>query len=607
MNYSDLLPELERVLGERLLTPWFQPILDLPGRGIFAYEALIRGPSNSPLHGPLALLKTAEMAGQLARLDLACLDAVLCGHEEHGLDGKLFFNVSPESLLTPEFAPAEILSRLHTAGLQPDRLVLEVIEGTPTFDYAALKEAVDRLREAGLGIAMDDLGEGFASLRLWSELKPAYVKIDRHFISGIHQDPHKHQFVRSIQQIAEAAHAQVVAEGVESRSELAIIKDLGIRFAQGYLIGRPAVLPTRVPHPDAMSCLVNGTVSVFPQGVGRGANQPRAGKLMLPVESVSSDTPSHVVLDKMLEEPELHALAVVDGGTPVGIIHRPALLNRFMHVYGREIYGRRPCSQIMDPDPLVVDKATLIQDLSELVVRKGKQAFTTGFIVTDEGRYAGLGSGFDLMREVTEMQIVAARYANPLTGLPGNVPIQEHLERLLQAGQEFVVAYCDLDLFKPYNDVYGFRRGDDIIRLLAQLLNDEMNGEVDFIGHVGGDDFVVLFQSPDWEARCRCVLDRFDSERRDFFTAEHLEAGGYNSEDRRGRLEFHPLVTLSIGAVIIDPKNFKQHQEVARAASEAKHMAKRRVGSSLFVDQRRQLFTRRPVAPLADPFLEVGV
>lgn len=594
MNFADFYPELDRVLDEKLLVPWFQPLLDMPARRVFGFEALIRGPSNSPLHGPQALLKTAELSGQMARLELACFNAILRGHKELALDGKLFFNVSPDSLLKPDFAPAEILRRLHAVGLERERLVLEVTEATPTFDYVILKDAVDRLRQAGLEIAMDDLGEGFSSLRLWSELKPAYVKIDRHFISGIHQDPHKHQFVRSIQQIAESAHAQVVAEGVESRSELAIIKDLGIRFAQGYLIGRPAALPTRVAHPDAMSCLANGTVSVFPQASGRSVNQARAGKLLIESECVSPDTPSHVVLDRMLAQPELHAMAVVREGTPVGIIHRPALLNRFMHVYGREIYGKRPCSQIMDPDPLVVDKSTLIQDLSELVVRKGKQAFTTGFIITDGGRYAGMGSGFDLMREVNEMQIVAARYANPLTGLPGNVPIQEHLERLLQAGQVFVVAYCDLDLFKPYNDVYGFRRGDEIIRLVAQLLGMEADPEVDFIGHLGGDDFVILFQSPDWELRCRAALARFDRERQDFFTPEHLAAGGYNSEDRRGRLEFHPLVTLSIGAVVIDPKHFSQHQEVALAASEAKHMAKRKAGSSLFVDQRRQPFTRQP-------------
>jgi GGDEF domain-containing protein len=207
------------------------------------------------------------------------------------------------------------------------------------------------------------------------------------------------------------------------------------------------------------------------------------------------------------------------------------------------------------------------------------------------------------MREVTEMQIVAARYANPLTGLPGNVPIQEHMERLLVNEQTFVTAYFDLDHFKPYNDVYGFRRGDNIIQLLARILLESCVPELDFIGHIGGDDFVVLFQSLDWEVRCHGMLARFDRECLALFNLEHVEAGGYYSEDRRGTMAFHTLVSLSIGAVLVDPTHFHQYQEVARAASEAKRMAKHIEGSSLFIDQRRIPFGRqlveetRPVEP----------
>jgi GGDEF domain-containing protein len=281
---------------------------------------------------------------------------------------------------------------------------------------------------------------------------------------------------------------------------------------------------------------------------------------------------------------------------PVGIIHRPAVLDRFIGLYGRELHGRKPCAEFMDPDPLIVDQATRISDLSELVVKKGKSAFTQGFVVTADGRYRGLGSGFDLMREVNAMQVVAARYANPLTGLPGNVPIQEHIERLLANAQHFVIAYFDLDHFKPYNDVYGFRRGDDIIQLLARTLDAHCLPGPDFIGHIGGDDFVVLFQSDDWETRCCAILERFDTDCLPLFAPEHVQAGGYLSEDRRGRMTFHARVSLSIGAVLIDPAHFHYHHDVARAAAGAKHMAKRIDGSSLFIDQRRTPFGQRPAA-----------
>ncbi len=592
---------LEEILARARLITLLQPVLDLVEGRITGYEALSRGPSNSPLHAPQALFRAAGHHGLLVELDWACVRTALTSFARLNLPGRLFVNLSPGSLLDPAFAPDNVMEALAETGLETSRVVFEITEHSSELDYADLRQAASLLRAEGIEVAIDDLGEGFSSLRLWSELKPAFVKIDKHFIADIHQDPHKIQFVRSIRQLAEGAHSCVIAEGVENPSELAVLKDLGIRYAQGYLIGRPSPVPTRMLPREVEACLQSGTVSVFPTAQAYEGLQASAARLVASAPAVSPHTPSQEVLDLLMQHPELHAVAVADNGVPVGIIHRPALLDRFLSLYGREIHGRKPCRELMDTDPLIVDKATRMTELSELVVKKGKTAFTQGFIITSEGHYLGLGSGFDLMREVTEMQIVAARYANPLTGLPGNVPIQEHLERLLANDQTFIAAYFDLDQFKPYNDVYGFRRGDDIIQLLARILRESCNPEIDFIGHIGGDDFVVLFQSLDWEIRCHGMLARFDRECRTFFNPEHVAAGGYRSEDRRGVMAFHALVSLSIGAVLVDPSHFHQYQEIARAASEAKRMAKRIEGSSLFVDQRRMPFGRKLVQEAALP------
>jgi len=594
MSQEELRLHLQQILASTRLTTLLQPVLDLFDGRVMGYEALSRGPSDSPLHAPQALLGVAEYHGLLPALEWACVRTAFKTFARLNLPGQLFVNLSPHSLLDAAFAPDAMLAALDEAGMAGHQVVIEITENAAALDYADMRQAVSLLRAAGIEVAMDDLGEGFSSLRLWSELKPAFVKIDKHFISGIHLDPHKIQFVRSIRMLAEGAYSCVIAEGVESQSELAVLKDLGIRFAQGYLIGRPSPVPVRLPSSEVQACLQSGTVSVFPVPQARDGLRISAGRLLVPAPSVPPQTISEDVLELMMQRPELHAVAVVDQqGVPVGILHRPALLDRFLTLYGRELHGRKPCSELMDPDPLIVDKATHMTELSELVVKKGKEAFTQGFVITDEGRYLGLGSGFDLMREVTEMQIAAARYANPLTGLPGNVPIQEHMERLLANDQIFVTAYFDLNHFKPYNDVYGFRRGDDIIQRLARILRESCNLELDFIGHIGGDDFVVLFQSLDWMERCQGMLDRFDRECLALFNPEHVEAGGYRSEDRRGAMAFHALVSLSVGAVLVDPAHFHEYQEVARAASEAKQIAKRADGSSLFIDQRRMPFGRR--------------
>ncbi|TCS73051.1 diguanylate cyclase/phosphodiesterase [Sulfuritortus calidifontis] len=587
MNLAYLRVALNDVLEHGRISTLFQPIMGMGDASIYGYEALSRGPSDSPLHSPVALLRAADHAGLSAEVEQLCFEAALQNFAERKLSGKLFANVRPGRLLEPYFQPASLSAVLKAYGIAPQNLILELTESDPVEDYAQLAAASEALRRIGLKVAMDDLGEGFSSLRLWSEMKPAYVKLDKHFISGLNQDPVKLQFVRSMQEIAENANAQIVAEGVETASELAIVKDLGVAFVQGYLIGRPLAMPSAVPSPDVVRSLGRAEISVFPSVAGSRPRQPCARTLLIEAPAVSPSTPSEQVLELLQKHQGLHAVAVVERGLPVGMVTRPFLLDRFTRIYTRELYGKKPCSAFMEKAPLVVDIGTLIADLSELVVKKGKQTFTDGFIITENGQYRGMGSGYDLMRAITEMQVVAARYANPLTLLPGNVPIHEHTDRLLAAGAEFVAAYFDLDHFKPFNDVYGYRKGDAVIQLLGRILSQECDPSLDFLGHVGGDDFIILFQSRDWEARCQRILARFDAERAALFQFEHLAEGGYFSENRRGKMVFHPLVSLSIGAVPVSQTGYSQRQEVERAAAEAKKMAKKEDGSSLFVERRQ--------------------
>ena len=242
----------------------------------------------------------------------------------------------------------------------------------------------------------------------------------------------------------------------------------------------------------------------------------------------------------------------------------------------------------MDPSPLCIDETATIQDAALIVSRSARRHIYDGFIVTRDGRYSGIGSAHDLMGMITEMQIQAARYANPLTQLPGSVPINEHIDRLLARRVGFHACYFDIDCFKPFNDVFGYRRGDDIIVLLARILTEVINPQADFCGHIGGDDFMVLFQSADWEARCREALQRFDLRIQELVAPELLTDNGYFAENRRGQMDFHTVPCLSIGAVHI-PGNelFESHREVSAAAAEAKKNAKKTIGSSLFIERRK--------------------
>ena len=581
-----MLTRLQTIIAQRQLRALFQPIVDMQAGQIIGYEGLIRGPQDCPLHAPLALFEAARLHGLSLEVERLCCRTVLLRFAELGLQGKLFLNVSPECLLALGEEQQNSLNALTAIGLDPRQVVIELTENQPTYDYERLRKAVKNCRELGFQIAIDDLGEGFSSLRLWSELRPEYVKIDMHFIQGIHSDPVKMQFVRSIQEIAAKSATAVIAEGIETRGELLLIRDLGIAYGQGYHIARPHADPAPALTANVAEPLSRSNISLYPKEATPRDKSPTAARLLRHVTPATQAQSNNHVYEMFAANAALDIIPVVDDGIPIGLITRSGLIDRFARPYQRELYGKKSCALFMDTAPLIADQHTRLQDLSQIIVEAERHHMFNGFIITDHGRYLGMGTAHDLMREITQMQISAARYANPLTLLPGNVPIDEHIARLLQCGVRFAACYVDIDNFKPFNDVYGYRKGDDIIQQTARLLSAHADPERDFVGHIGGDDFIILFQNEDWELRCAAILAAFAGVVPDYYDAATLARGGYLSLDRRGHNVFHPLISLSLGVVRIDPAHYRSHHEIAAAATDAKTLAKKIPGNSLFVNRR---------------------
>lgn len=579
---------LLEIIEQRRLTALFQPVVLMGNGEIAGYEGLIRGPSDSPLHSPLNLFRAANENGLSVEVEHLSRQVVLESFARLKLSGKLFLNVSPECLLQRNARHGETLGYIHNLGLSPDRVIIELTENQRIYDYNLMREAVKHYRTMGFEIAIDDLGEGFSSLRLWSELRPDYVKIDMHFIQGIDQDPVKHQFVSSIQQIAEKSGTKVVAEGIETEAELQAIKDLGITCGQGYYIARPSGQPVTALPAEVVKVLEKSLAPGLPRVCVASHKTVSVLKLLRKCPAVAPDTSNDVVYQMLIGDLELQALPVVENGSPVGLINRNALIDKLARPFRHELFGKKPCTLLMDAAPLIVEKDMSIQELSHVIVEADRHHLSNGFIITDCGQYLGIGTGHDLVREITQMQISAARYANPLTLLPGNEPINEQIALLLRSGTEFFACYCDLDHFKPFNDVYGYHSGDDVIQLTGKILSEVCDPDQDFIGHIGGDDFIILFQSADWETRCQRALDHFAKGILEFFSAEDRARQGYIAKDRHGEAVFYPLTSLSIGAVQIEPCKQSSHHKISAAAAEAKKQAKGIPGNSLFVERRAE-------------------
>lgn len=576
MTVTEQLSALSAILAQRSIHSLFQPIICLSERRILGYEALSRGPSNSPLHSPLNLFAIARQAGRLGELEVLCRENACRRFSELGLEGKLFLNVSPESLLEPHYPSGRTLKMLEQVGLQPSRVVIELTEQTPTDDFQLLSNALHHYRDMGFSIALDDLGAGYSSLRLWSELRPNYVKIDRHFIDGIHQDPLKREFVGSILQIARASKAQVIAEGIELGEELTVLADMGVDLLQGYLLGRPQEFPPREG------------LNLLPPAHGSALMTNEEGSdlaaLLIEQPAVALDTPTQQVLEAFRRQANLNSLAVLDAqGHPCGIVHRHSLSDVLLQPFGTDLFARKPISRLMNEDFLAVERSQSLQQVSRLLTSRARQRIEEDFIITHGGRYQGLGRVIDVLKLITEQKIQQARYANPLTLLPGNVPIRQCLTRLLEQQRAAAVCYVDIDSFKPFNDIYGYARGDEVLLCLAQCLNDSVDPRRDFVGHIGGDDFMLVLGSVDWRERLHQLIDNFLRECRRFYRSEHLEAGCFIAHNRQGQRETFPLLSLSIGVVLLRPECCAtlDAAQLADLASQAKRQAKDTAGPSL--------------------------
>ncbi|AXS80901.1 GGDEF domain-containing protein [Dechloromonas sp. HYN0024] len=591
---DDEVTELRRIMAEGLLFPVFQPILDFRVRAILGYESLIRGPANSHLQFPDQLFAAAARNGLTLDLEHACREASLRAFAAQRLSGRLFLNVTPGCLRDHRLMNGHTRDLLNELGIAPNRIVIELTENQQITDMPGIQEALLDYRGRGFQFAIDDLGEGFANLRMWSELRPEFVKIDKHFVSGIASDRIKFHFVRAMQDLAEICNALLVAEGIECSEDLLCLRDMGIACGQGYFIARPERRPIRQLAGQTLVALGHQSLALSPLTGGPG-KVPTARTLARLIEPVPMNASNGSVIARFEADPDLDVLPVVHGHQPVGMINRHSMIDRFARPFRKELFGRRSCELFMDHAPLVVDQHATIQELAMMLALAPKHYLFDGFIVTADGQYIGVGSSHDLMGTITEMQISAARYANPLTQLPGNVPINEHVDRMLQMDNPFVAAYIDIDNFKPYNDAFGYRRGDDVIQTLARLICEACDQKVDFVGHIGGDDFFVIFRSEDWEVRCWQIISAFSQAMANMLGVEERLRGGYMAENRRGELSFQALPTLSIGAVKVASGDCESHREVAAAASAAKKQAKKKgrdpanepLGGSLFVERRR--------------------
>jgi EAL domain-containing protein (putative c-di-GMP-specific phosphodiesterase class I) len=231
------------LLAEEIRTV-FQPIMELKTGAILGFEALSRGPAGTAQHSPLNLFEAAKGADLVFELDRHCRRRAMRTARNLPAPLRLFINVVPASMYDPDFQGASLIQLLEGLGLSPDRIVLEVSEGYAIENYTLFVEALQNFTEMGFKIAVDDIGAGYSGLEKITHLQPRFLKFDIQLVRDIDKSHVKREMTRALKSFAEKMDSRIIAEGIETEEEKKALVDLGIEYGQGYLLARPAPLPS---------------------------------------------------------------------------------------------------------------------------------------------------------------------------------------------------------------------------------------------------------------------------------------------------------------------------------------------------------------------------
>jgi diguanylate cyclase (GGDEF)-like protein len=530
----------------------FQPIALSSNGNVYGYEALLRGWEEAGFFSIASVFDCAYMDGVLSELDQRLRAKALADFSAWAPAGtKLFYNVDNRIFRSSEHSIGDTARVAGGLGLSASRIVLEISERHELEGDIGFNRVIALCRETGFRIAIDDFGSGFAGLKLLHISEPDIVKIDRHFVAGSGGEPRKAAFLEKIVDMAHLMGVLVVAEGVETEAELSVCVEAGCDMIQGFFLARPAVGES-------------GFTPSFPalSGSKAEARRNRSKNSAIAPSSIRLIDPIYAskgfleVLARFRKEPSLDILPVVDASSePVGVYlerdFRQYVYSPFGIALLEHLESGTGASSFLRKAPMAASSTGLARALEIFSAMPA----SGGVILTHNSRYAGLLPASELLSLLAERELSEARDQNPLTRLPGNLRVAEVIaQRMAETARGRAFTYFDFDDFKPFNDRYGFRLGDRVIQLFADILKSVFTQSSSFVGHLGGDDFFAFGFAGSIAEACAPVTEaseRFRHEAASFYSAEDRERGWILGRSRSGEERRMPLIGVSAAVVFV--------------------------------------------------------
>lgn len=289
-------------------------------------------------------------------------------------------------------------------------------------------------------------------------------------------------------------------------------------------------------------------------------------------------------VDKLFtDNPNIRGLVVVHHEKPVAHITRTHFYQKIGTLYGYNLYMGRESKLLAKNNPLIVDYYQSITEVSRLAMEREEEDLYDDVIVTKEEKFIGVVSIRALLMKFVEIQVEFASFLNPLSNLPGNHLINQTLAKAVSM-EQFSLLYFDLDYFKTYNDLYGFNKGDQILLHLTDILKRHVLHNGDFLGHIGGDDFMALVPHYNIEPICENIITEFDETIADFYNPKHLSDSKLKIKGRLGEMENLSIMSLSIAVLTNKHRQFEKVEDISNEVAAIKRYCKKIKGSCYIID-----------------------
>ena len=563
-NWTEIIEKLDYA---------FQPIIYSHSGKIYAVEALLRNVNEIP--GLMSIDDLFDLAfndDYLYELDLQLREKAISKFSKIKQSNlKLFYNLDNRIIYNKNYSQGNTAKILKKYNLNKDSICFELSEKGTAIEQNALSTMLQRYKESGYKIAIDDFGIGVSGLKLLYFSEAHIIKLDRFFITNIDQDSKKKLFCSSIIEMAHIMGMQVIAEGIETAKEFYTCKDIGADFIQGYLVQKPTT------NIDKIEKIYKNIYSLISEDKRASQKNFIDEKFIENILPLNVNTSLYDLFLHFKENTKSHFVPITDEfGNFLGIIYESDIKKISYSQYGLSLAQNRTFSSTLlkyIKPALSVEISWGIDKILEIYNLNSNNSL--GIFITSSDKYIGFINLNSLLTLSYKRNIEIATNQNPLTKLPGNNQIEKFIDKSFKKNQKDIthIIYFDFNDFKPFNDIYGFRQGDRAILIFSELLQKRYSKD-SFIAHIGGDDFFVGLKNKDKEDVFELtsnVQDEFRNSAKNIYSKEDKKNGFIISKDRFNEKRRFELLSVSAAIIEINSKsdisNFDNTLNIVKKAS----------------------------------------